>query len=151
LRKDGAALGYENVAVTTKAMEILQQFSWPGNVRELENAVRQAMLLSHGYTISVEVVGEVLAKNQRQSAVDAESCRSMVIDALGAAQRGEVEGVYDILLRRLERELFAQAITLAGGNQAKAARWLGISRVTMREKLRQYGLKSSSEESVAAQ
>ena len=39
-----------------------------------------------------------------------------------------------------ERELFSQAIQLAQGNQAKAARWLGISRLTMREKLNRLGL-----------
>ena len=40
----------------------------------------------------------------------------------------------------LERELFTQAIQLADGNQAKAARWLGITRLTMREKLLHFGL-----------
>jgi len=39
-----------------------------------------------------------------------------------------------------ERELYAQAIQLAQGNQAKAAKWLGVSRPTMREKLTLYGL-----------
>ena len=39
-----------------------------------------------------------------------------------------------------EREIFTRAIELAQGNQAKAARWLGISRLTLREKLHQFGL-----------
>ena len=41
----------------------------------------------------------------------------------------------------MERELFQRAIQLAQGNQAKAARWLKISRQTMREKLQFFGLK----------
>jgi DNA-binding protein Fis len=41
----------------------------------------------------------------------------------------------------LERELFVQAIQLAQGNQAKAARWLGVTRLKMREKLAQFGLR----------
>ena len=43
-------------------------------------------------------------------------------------------------IEALERELFTQAIKLAHGNQTKAARWLGVSRITMREKLAQFGL-----------
>ena len=39
-----------------------------------------------------------------------------------------------------ERVLFSRAIELAHGNQAKAARWLGISRLTLRRKLIQFGL-----------
>jgi len=40
----------------------------------------------------------------------------------------------------MERELFSRAIELAQGNQAKAARWLGVTRTTMRDKLRHFGL-----------
>ena len=40
----------------------------------------------------------------------------------------------------MERQLFTRAIQLADGNQAKAARWLGIIRTTMREKLTRFGL-----------
>jgi DNA-binding NtrC family response regulator len=43
-----------------------------------------------------------------------------------------------------ERELFSRAIQLAQGNQAKAARWLGITRTTMREKLSHFGLRETS-------
>ena len=39
-----------------------------------------------------------------------------------------------------EQELFRRAIELARGNQAKAARWLGVSRITMKAKLVQFGL-----------
>jgi DNA-binding protein Fis len=44
-----------------------------------------------------------------------------------------------------ERELYAQAIQLAHDNQAKAAKWLGVSRPTMREKLKLYGLHSKQD------
>jgi DNA-binding protein Fis len=51
------------------------------------------------------------------------------------------------LLEAAERELFAQAMALTHGNQAKAARWLGISRLTLREKLQKYGLRAETAES----
>jgi DNA-binding protein Fis len=57
-----------------------------------------------------------------------------------------VENAYWKMVEDLEPELFAQAIKLAGGNQAKAARWLGVTRLKMREKLAQLGLHSSKEQ-----
>ena len=64
----------------------------------------------------------------------------MISKLLVAAQQGEQQDVYDKVIGAAELELLSQAIELAGGNQAKAARWLGISRLTLREKLRQYAL-----------
>jgi DNA-binding protein Fis len=43
------------------------------------------------------------------------------------------------MLAEAEREIITQAIHLAEGNQAKAARWLGLSRFTLREKLKRLG------------
>ena len=53
------------------------------------------------------------------------------------------------LIETAERELYAQAIKLAAGNQARAAKWLGVSRPTMREKLKRYGLRSIPESGTA--
>ena len=50
------------------------------------------------------------------------------------------------VLEIAERELFARAIQQAQGNQAKAARWLGISRITMKAKLVQFGLHPGQED-----
>jgi DNA-binding protein Fis len=48
-------------------------------------------------------------------------------------------------LEMAEREVFTRVIQQAQGNQAKAARWLGISRITMKAKLIQFGLHPSQE------
>jgi DNA-binding protein Fis len=50
-----------------------------------------------------------------------------------------------IIIETVERELYAQAIKLAGGNLTKAAKWLGVTRVTMREKLNAYRLRSDTD------
>jgi len=71
--------------------------------------------------------------------------RGCVDGLLAAAQRGEVMNVHARLLETAERELFSRAIELAQGNQAKAARWVGVSRLTMREKLIQFGLHPGQE------
>jgi DNA-binding protein Fis len=49
------------------------------------------------------------------------------------------------LLDAAEREIFSRAIKLARGNQAKTARWLGVSRLTLREKLMQFGIHPTQE------
>ena len=63
-----------------------------------------------------------------------------VDELLAAARREEITDVHARVLETAERELFARAIQQAQGNQAKAARWLGISRLTMKAKLVQFGL-----------
>src|SRR5439155_21830274 len=63
-----------------------------------------------------------------------------IADLLTTAQLGESGNVSEILTEAVERELYGQAIRLASGDQTKAARWLGVSRPTMREKLTRYGL-----------
>jgi two-component system nitrogen regulation response regulator GlnG len=70
----------------------------------------------------------------------AQTLRDQVEELLAAAQRGEVSDACARLLLSAEKELFSRAIELAHGNQARAARWAGVSRLTMREKLRQFGL-----------
>jgi two-component system, NtrC family, response regulator len=50
-----------------------------------------------------------------------------------------------IIIETVERELYAQAIKLAGWNLTKAAKWLGVTRVTMREKLNAYRLRSDTD------
>ena len=73
-----------------------------------------------------------------------QSLSMLVKEDLARAARGESGGVYAELLGTLECELFAQAIKLACGNQVRAARWLGISRLTLRHRLQKLGLHSSA-------
>jgi DNA-binding protein Fis len=67
-------------------------------------------------------------------------------EVLAAARREEIADAHARVIETVERELFARAIQQAQGNQAKAARWLGITRITMRAKLIQFGLHPSQEQ-----
>ena len=98
-----------------------------------------ARLISRGYPIGLDEASRASAGSAPSGAAG-ESLASYVSELLGSASRREIANVHEALIEATERELFTQAIQLAQGNQAKAARWLGISRLTMREKLSRFGL-----------
>jgi nitrogen regulation protein NR(I) len=139
LAQYGAELGIKEPSINPDALRFFQQQSWPGNVRELENAVRKALLMARGYPIGLDDASRACADSPTPGASGG-SLADCVSELLGAADRGEIENAHAALIEVAERELFTQAIQLAKGNQAKAARWLGISRLTMREKLHRLGL-----------
>jgi nitrogen regulation protein NR(I) len=140
IQRYASELGVDSPAIQAEAVTHLQNQPWPGNVRELENLVRQSMLLAGPFPISLEHVEQVLARARRSSEAPKQSHTAYVAELLARAQRGQIENAYWTMIEELEPELFTQAIQLAQGNQAKAARWLGITRLKMREKLSQLGL-----------
>jgi nitrogen regulation protein NR(I) len=150
LSKYGPELGNPTPSIHEDAMEFLQYHSWPGNVRELENAVRKALLLAQGYTVNVDHARSALSKEPGRVSGPSQTMSEYIADLLTAAQRGEADDVHGRLMDAAERELFRQAIALAHGNQARAARWLGVSRITMKAKLVQFGLHPASEPEAAA-
>ena len=139
LARYGTELGFKGPSIHPEALRLLQQQPWPGNVRELENVVRKALLMARGYPIGLDEASRACAGSPALG-ISGESLAGCVSELLAAANRGELENAHAALIEAAERELFTQAIQLAQGNQAKAARWLGISRLTMREKLNRLGL-----------
>ncbi|HVM46373.1 MAG TPA: sigma-54 dependent transcriptional regulator [Candidatus Acidoferrum sp.] len=146
LQKHGPELGNPNPSIHPEAMDFLQSQSWPGNVRELENVVRKALLLAQTYTINLDHVRTALSKTSTPGYSAAQSFGEHVDDLLAAARRGDMENIHSRVIEDAERELFTRAIHQAQGNQAKAARWLGISRITMKAKLVQFGLHPSQDQ-----
>jgi nitrogen regulation protein NR(I) len=145
LQKYGAELGTENPSIHPDAVQFLQAQNWPGNVRELENVVRTVLLSARGYTISLDHARAALQRASQAARASDATLRDYVASLLAAAQRGESGDAHAVLLEVVEREIFSQAIQLAQGNQAKAARWLGVSRLTLREKLNRFGLRPPRE------
>jgi nitrogen regulation protein NR(I) len=140
LQKHSVSLGVPNPSLRPEILAALQAHSWAGNVRELENCVRKVLLLAQGYAITIDHVRAALAGAGQIGRPGAQTLSASVDQLLAAAQRGETEDVHARVIQLVEKELFGRAIELAQGNQAKAARWLGVSRFTMREKLIQFGL-----------
>jgi DNA-binding NtrC family response regulator len=146
IQRHAKDLGVEAPAVQPEALAFLQSQPWPGNVRELENSVRQALLLARPFAIGLEHVQQVTAKNRRPADGEQKTHAAYITELLARSQNGEIENAYLRMISDLEPELFKQAIELAQGNQAKAARWLGVTRLKMREKLSELGWHRGREE-----
>jgi two-component system, NtrC family, response regulator len=145
MQRLGGEVGVDAPSIQPEAIAFLQNQSWPGNVRELENVVRQALLLARNYPIGLEHVQEAYARTRKPLLVSDQTVAGYFSELLAKAQRGEADAVHAKMIEEMERELFARAIQLAQGNQAKAARWLGVTRTTMREKLIHFGLHPTGE------
>jgi len=149
LRKYSGDFGVEIPAIPSDAVAVLQADSWPGNVRELENVTRRLLLAARGLSINADAVRQTLAARNAETAPTGRSFAALAGDLLARAQKGELQDAHARMLADAEREILTQAITLAEGNQAKAARWLGLSRFTLREKLKQLGLHPDSSDASA--
>lgn len=144
LNRYSLELDVPNPAMTAEAIEFLKEQQWPGNVRELENIVRKAMLAGRGYTIGIDAVQSALERDNLPSPAGSQSMPAYIGEVLRAASRGEVANAQRVIFSAVEREMYSQAITLAGGNVTRAAAWLGVTRVTMREKLTAYELRGEA-------
>ena len=148
IQRHANELGISNPSIHPDAIALFNRTSWPGNVRELENIVRQTLLLARPFGINVDHVEHALAKARIPSFSRNQSYADYISNLLMMAQRGEITDVYARMLNELEPELYGQAIKLAKGNQAQAARWLGVTRLKMREKLTELGLHPALSESI---
>jgi two-component system nitrogen regulation response regulator GlnG len=133
--------------LSAEAMALLKAYSWPGNVRELENLVRRLAVL-----YAEEEIGEAVVAAELQPARSpgpSDGGEPGVEDSLAGAverylaryfdrQDGALPapGVYDRVLREIERPLIAKALAATRGNQLKAADILGLNRNTLRKKIR---------------
>src|SRR4029077_5410695 len=139
MHRYGAELaGNPEPQIHADALECLQEMSWPGNVRELENLVRRALVSSHGIIslsdVQAAVAQDILAEPPAPLPAGDQPLAAYVSDLLAKVIRGELEDAHARVTAAAEREVYGQAIQLAGGDQSKAATWLGVSRPTMREK-----------------
>ncbi|MCI0745765.1 MAG: sigma-54 dependent transcriptional regulator [Verrucomicrobia subdivision 3 bacterium] len=140
MRRYGPQLGAVSTTMPEDAIPLLQEQAWPGNVRELRNVVRKALILARKFPVTKEIVAEVLKQTTMARPTVDQSLSSLVAEVMERAERGETHRAEGDLMDVVERELYSQAIRLARNDQSKAARWLGVSRPTMRDKLIRYGL-----------
>ena len=127
------------------AMERLRNYRWPGNVRELENMVRRLSALYSQEVIGVDVIEAELATAPASMAIETSSDEGLGaaverhINDYFVAHKGAMPaaGLYDRILREIERPLIVATLIATRGNQIKAAHVLGLNRNTLRKKIRE--------------
>jgi two-component system nitrogen regulation response regulator GlnG len=133
-----------------EAMDRLRGYRWPGNVRELENLMRRLAALYSQETISLDVIEMELteaAPSADLSAVpEGEGLSGAVERHLReyfAAHDGGLPaaGLYDRILREVERPLISLTLSATRGNQIRAAQLLGLNRNTLRKKIRELDIR----------
>ncbi|MBL4633933.1 MAG: sigma-54-dependent Fis family transcriptional regulator [Kofleriaceae bacterium] len=110
--------GMEEIFLSKAAMAALQAQSWPGNVRELENAIVRMVALAESNELNAEVSERV------PSSIDNRSL-----------------GPLRTRIAAYEASILKETMRATGGNQSEAARRLGVTRVTLIDKLKRHGLK----------
>ena len=145
LRRYGPEAGVASPSITPEAITFLQSQTWPGNVRELENVVRKALLFARDYTIGVDHVKEIVTKARQPVATSQQTHAAYVTELMDQVERGEIQNAFGKMLSDLEPELYSQAIRRAHGNLTKSAQWLGVTRLKMREKLKEFSLHPKQE------
>ncbi len=132
----------------TGALEQLKTHTWPGNVRELENLVRRLVVLNPDEVINEDAIASELAQLERSMPIaeDEEGSFTALVERHLAAHFAEYgerlppSGLYDRVIREVERPLVAISLAAARGNQIRAAQLLGLNRNTLRKKIRELGI-----------
>lgn len=116
--------------ITPQAMDLLLKHLWPGNIRELENVMERAVILLRG-----EYVSEKELPPTFQSLSQADACEGPGRLRQGGAEARE----WDPSLAEVEKQTILQVLDECGGNKSETARRLGITRRTLKLKLKKYG------------
>ena len=138
LQKFATEYGLSTPNFSKKAIEYLAQLEWPGNIRQLQNVISKALLNSKSNTLDVEHFDNII-KESKILAKKQDQLKQIIESEFNRAVANEIEAALPILTEKFEREVYTMAIERSDGNQAKAARLLGVSRFTLREKLKLYG------------
>ena len=112
--------------IGSEVTKLFKDYSWPGNVRELKNIIERAVLLDAESEIMIE---HLPIEIQTRSTEEVEDRSSMNIDQL-----------YPLSMKDMEKLLIAKTLEKTNGNKSESSRILGISRQTLRDKVKIYNV-----------
>ena len=142
--------GLGQKSIESAAIDRLKAHPWPGNVRELENVVRRLVALHANDTLTGQIVEQELAGSQMTAPSDDDTAEGGLGEALErhlnryfASFGSELppSGLYDRVIREVEKPLLTAALAATRGNQIKAAELLGLNRNTLRSRIRDLNIR----------
>ena len=135
--------------VSDTTIERLKSYHWPGNVRELENCIRRAVVLCAGDVIFDEHIQIDTEPAESMPPVSREQMLSKLKDKLDdlvlEIMRLSDQKTQANVIELVEEMLVTNALRECGSNQVRAAKRLGISRNTLRNRIKKYGIKVEAE------
>ena len=141
--------GLPSKTMDNDGLEMLRRHRWPGNVRELENLIRRLAVLHSGDTIPASAISDELKEPARTFPIEDGNGNASLSGSVEHyltqyfLEQGEglpPPGVYDRIVREVERPLISICLAATRGNQIRAAQLLGLNRNTLRKKIRDLGL-----------
>lgn len=120
----------KSISISNEAMRALVNYPYPGNVRELKNLVQRISLFVNGEINLSDLPTEIKNENPVETLIKA--CHKCYVD-------GQMS--LDQIVHCLEHNLLNEALNKAKGNQSLAAKELGLSLSTFRDKIKKYDLK----------
>lgn len=132
-----AKYGKDVRRIDPDARDAMLAYPWPGNVRELSHVIERAVLWSQGDTLEASHLS-LMSPVALPNASRLEGAG----DSAPVADRADMPSLPPdgVELSQWERSLIEQALRESGGNQTRAAHRLGISRDTLRYRLKKFGL-----------
>jgi DNA-binding NtrC family response regulator len=136
LRQFSTKYGKPARRIGAEAQALLLKYPWPGNVRELSHVMERAVLWSREATLGPDHLSLTMPTDSTAPTGAAPSANEPVAAATPSLPPDGVA------LGEWERTMLEQAMRETGGNQTRAAQRLGISRDTLRYRLKKYGIQS---------
>lgn len=130
-----------SMSIAAEAIEALRGYRWPGNLWELESVLRTASWRCQGSVINADDLPDAL-RPPRAAAVPGVALPAM--DALEAYLREalttDAQAIYQTSVALFDRYVCGRVLDHTGGNQSHAARLLGMTRRSLRTKIRRFDL-----------
>jgi DNA-binding NtrC family response regulator len=126
-------------SVAPEAMNVLQAHDWPGNVRELQAAIKRAMVHATGGVLTPDCLPKGLDAATPTIKSQPASDEAETLEIAGLVRSLLQEGESDLYLKvfsAVDRVVLKEVLRHVRGNQVQASEVLGISRNTLRTKLR---------------
>ncbi len=140
VKRFGRELGKPEVEVSPEATAMLRGYAWPGNVRELQSVLKQSLLQMSGSVLLTDFLPPHVRKPASTPTAQEQSELFNWDDFVGGLIESGTENLYAQGLERMEREVLLRVLKHTSGNQLQAARILGITRGSLRNKIRTLGI-----------